>query len=135
MENKNNEQNRYIEYYEFNDEEIIQININEFYEFTKHFDDHDPDHINKILLMRNNLVNMMDTYLKKFNNPLIIKEFYKLLNDAKNKSIKNGKINKYNQYMNEIRVIQEYKGMKEKLAEKLAKQLFYLFKNSGDVSI
>ena len=112
------------------DEMRIQFAIDEFYESTKKFDDTDPEHLTKILLMRNNLVNMMDTYLKKFNNPLITKDFYKRLSKAEDDAKHKGFINKYSQYMNEIRVIQELKGVEENIADKLADQLFELFKNS-----
>ena len=112
------------------DEMRIQFTIDEFYEFTKRFDDSDPEHITKVLLMRNNLVNMMDTYLKKFNNSLITKDFYNRLKKAKKDATNNGYINKYTQYMNEIRVIQEFKGIEENIVEKLAEQLFKIFKDS-----
>ena len=126
-------QNNIIARQDLTDEMRIQFSIDDFYEFTKRFDDNDPDHVTKILLMRNNLVNMMDTYLKKFNNPEITKDFYQRLNKAEKKAINNGYINKYNQYMNEIRVIQEFKGIEENIVEKLAEQLFELFKNSEEV--
>ncbi|MCK4830199.1 hypothetical protein KA005_81530 [bacterium] len=106
------------------DEMRIQFSIDEFYEFIKRFDDSNPEHITKILLMRNNLVNMMDTYLKKFNNSLITKDFYERLKKAKDNAITGTKLNKYTQYMNEIRVIQEFKGIEENIAEKLADQVF-----------
>ena len=96
------------------DEGRIQIAINEFYESIKSYDD-DIDKFRKITIMRNNIINMTDTYLKKFKNKLIMKEFYTRLKKAK-KTAKN----KYQQYMNEIRVIQEYKGIQENIADKLA---------------
>lgn len=105
------------------DEMRIQFAIDEFYEYMKAFDDTDPDKITKVLLMRNNLVNMMDTYLKKFNNKLITQDFYSRLKKAKENAKHNGGINKYQQYMNEIRVIQEFKGVEENIVDKLAEQL------------
>ena len=71
---------------------------------------------------------MMDTYLKKYDNNMIMKDFYKKLRTAKQKAIQGNKINKYNQYMNEIRVIQEFKGIDENIADKLAEQLFEQWK-------
>lgn len=106
------------------DEMRIQFSIDEFYEFIKRFDDSNPEHITKILLMRNNLVNMMDTYLKKFQNSEIMKDFYERLKKARDNAIDGTKLNKYIQYMNEIRVVQEFKGIEENIAEKLADQVF-----------
>jgi len=127
---KNMEENQdeIIARQDLTDEMRIQFAIDDFYEFIKRFDDSDPDHITKILLMRNNLVNMMDTYLKKFNNILITNDFYSRLKKAEKEAINNGYINKYNQYMNEIRVIQEFKGIEENIVEKLAEQLFEQWK-------
>lgn len=127
MENEN--QPELIARQDLTDEMRIQFAIDDFYETIKKIDD-DPDNVTKILLMRNNLVNMMDTYLKKFNNPLITRDFYNRLKKAEKDATYNDRINKYAQYMNEIRVLQEFKGIEENIVEKLAEQLFDLFKNS-----
>lgn len=118
------ETNELIARQDITDEMRIQFAIDEFYEYIKAFDDTDPDKITRVLLMRNNLVNMMDTYLKKFNNQLILDDFYNRLDKAKEEAIDDGYINVYNQYMNEIRVIQEFKGIEENISDKLADQLF-----------
>lgn len=101
------------------DDDRIQNKINEFYDFILSFDG-TSEKILKLKIMRNNVLNMMDTYLKKFNSETITKEFYGKLKKARIDSIKNNKINKYTQYMNEIRVLQEYKGIQENIASKLA---------------
>ena len=53
---------------------------------------------------------------------MILDEFYKKLKTAKEKAVRDGYINKYVWYMNEIRVIQEMKGIQEDISEKLAEQ-------------
>ena len=126
------EQNRNLEVIasqDITDEMRIQFQIDKFYEFIEGFNQ-EQSQIRKIKLMRNNLVNMMDTYLKKFQNNLIMDSFYKKLKETKKNATSNGFVNKYNQYMNEIRVIQEFKGVKENIADKLAEQLIDLFRNS-----
>lgn len=105
------------------DEMRIQFAIDEFYEYIKGYDG-EPEKITRMKLMRNNILNIMDTYLKKFDNPLIMKDFRKRLIRAKQDATNNDKILKYNQFMNEIRVVQEFKGIKENIASKLADQIF-----------
>ena len=109
------------------DEMRIQFAIDEFYEFMKQYDG-SRDKLVKARLMRNNILNMMDTYLKKFQNDLIMQDFYKRLNEATN----NGASSKYSQYMNEIRVIQEFKGIEENMADKLAEQFYENCINIGE---
>ena len=105
------------------DEDRIQRGINNFYTLTEMYDG-DMEKIRQLKLIRNNVINMTDTYLKKFNNSFIMGDFYKKLKNAKKNAIENGYINKYKQYMNEIRVIQEFKGIQQDIAEKLGDQLF-----------
>ena len=107
----------------------IQFAIDELYEAFKVFDG-DSERFRKIKIMRNNIVNMMDTYLKKFNNSLIMKDFYSKLQNAKKKAMNNGRVNKYVQIMNELRVVQEFKSVKENIVEKLGKQLLDRWINS-----
>lgn len=111
------------------DEMRIQFALDAFYESLKGFEATN-DKIRQMKLQRNNILNMTDTYLKKFNNKSINDEFYKQLKKAKKDAAKNGKINKYAQYMNEMRVVQEYKGIRENISDKLALQLIELFRNS-----
>ena len=127
MEEEQNQQ--YLADPNLTDEMRIQIAIDEFYGFVKTFDG-ESEKVTKMKLMRNNILNMTDTYLKKFNNELILEEFRERLSDAKKKASNNGKVNKYKQFMNELRVVQEYKGIQQNIAEKLAEQLFDLFKDS-----
>lgn len=127
-------QERVLAEQDITDEMRIQFAMDEFYENMKGFDN-SIDKLRRIKLMRNNIVNMMDTYLKKFNNRLIMQEFYEKLQKAKAKATNNGKINKYTQFMNEMRVMQEYKGIRENIAEKLGEQLFELFKNSKNSEV
>lgn len=115
------------------DEMRIQFVLDELYENLKSFDGYDDDKIRRIKLLRNNVINMMDTYLKKFDNKKIMSDFYSRLIGAKLTAINNGKINKYTQYMNEIRVVQEFKGIKENIAQKLGEQLFENICNSEEV--
>lgn len=113
------------------DEMRIQFTIDEFYEITKRLEN-DQDKIRALKLLRNIAINMMDTYLKKYDNQMIMKDFYTRLTMAKTKATVGNKINKYQQYMNEIRVIQEFKGIDENIAEKLAEQLFEQWKQWAD---
>ena len=114
---------------EITDEMRIQFGIDKFYELTEIFDQ-SQEHIRKLKHIRNNLINMMDTYLKKFQNDMIMKSFYDKLFLAKKIANNNGHPNKYYQYMLEIRVIQEFKGIRENIADKLADQLFEMVQNS-----
>jgi hypothetical protein len=127
-----NEQQHFMGNVEVTDEMRIQFAVDEFYEFMKTFDG-SKDKIQKARLQRNNILNMTDTYLKKFNNDNIMQDFYNRLIKAQQNAVRNGRLNKYTQWMNEIRVIQEFKGIQENIAEKLADQLFDLFKNSPRV--
>ena len=100
---------------DFTDEDRIQRGINNFYTLTEMYDE-DMEKIRQLKLIRNNVINMTDTYLKKFNNSFIMEDFYKKLKNAKKNAIENGYINKYKQYMNEIRVIHEFKGIQQDIA-------------------
>jgi len=113
------------------DEMRIQFTIDKFYENMEGFVA-DTDHLRKLKLLRNNLVNMTDTYLRKFKNKLIIDSFYEKLKNARNQSVKNGMLNKYHQYMNEIRVIQEFKGIQENISEKLADEFIQVCIETGE---
>jgi len=117
------EQNKVPAQLDLTDAMRIQLGVDEFYEFVKNFEG-ETEKITRMKLMRNNILNMMDTYLKKFDNPLILKDFRQRLAKAKNNATNNGRIIKYNQYMNEIRVIQEFKGIKENISQKLADQIY-----------
>ena len=114
------------------DEMRIQFTLDELYENLKSFDG-DDDKLRRIKLLRNNAINMMDTYLKKFDNKSIMDDFYQKLKNAKLNALNNGMINKYVQYMNEIRVVQEFKGIKENIAQKLGDQIFENIMNSEEV--
>lgn len=111
------------------DEERIFFAIDEFYEILKTLSDDDPDKYRFIVLIRNNIINMNITYLKKFNNPLILKKFYKELKKAKENARNNGKINKYKQFMNEIRVVQDFRGVEEIIINELANYYFEQWEN------
>lgn len=127
LQNQNNNQiTTDIRYFE-TDDELIQNKINEFYERILTFDG-DPDKFIRIKLLRNNIVNITDTYLKKFQNDVILQDFYSKLRKAKKDATKSGKINKYSQFMGEIRVIQEFKGIREIISDKLAEKLFKQWK-------
>jgi len=117
------EQDRILASQDMTDEMRIQFAIDEFYEYVKGFDG-ESEKITRLKLMRNNILNIMDTYLKKFDNKMIMDDFYKRLVKAKDNATRNNIVYKYNQYMNEIRVIQEFKGIKENIAQKLAEQIF-----------
>lgn len=122
MENdqqKNQQTQQYLGDLDISDEMRIQFSLDEFYNSIIGFEGL-PDQITKMKLRRNNLVNVMATYLKKFNNPDLMKEFYTNLKNAKEQATKKGRINKYQQYMNEIRVVQDYLKIRENLAEKVA---------------
>jgi len=126
---ENNQNQQILSELDLTDEMRIQFAIDEFYEYTKQFDG-SSEKITRMKLMRNNILNMMDTYLKKFDNPLIMDDFHNKMLEAKNQATNNGRRNKYLQYMNEIRVVQEFKGIKENIADKLAEQLIEMWRNS-----
>ena len=119
-----NQREHLIARQDLTDEMRIQLAIDELYEFMKTLYNDDPDNLDCVVLMRNNILNMTDTYLKKFNNPLIIKEFYKRLGQAEEGAKKDGYINKYKQYMSEMRVVQEFRGVEDIIIDELAKQYF-----------
>lgn len=112
-------QQKYIGDVDLTDEMRIQFSLDEFYNSMIGFEGL-PDQLTKMKLRRNNLVNVMATYLKKYNNPELMKEFYINLKKAKEQATKKHRINKYEQYMNEIRVVQDYLKIRENLAEKVA---------------
>lgn len=129
----NEETSDFIAMQDITDEMRIQFNIDKFYEHTENFTQK-KEQIRKLKLLRNNLINMTDTYLKKYKNTLITDSFYKKLEIAKKQATNGNKINKYNQYMNEIRVVQEFKGIQdENISDKLAEQLIDIWKNSEEV--
>lgn len=129
MDEENRNQNHVLSDLDITDEMRIQFAMDEMYEFTKQFDG-EPEKVTRLKLMRNNILNMMDTYLKKFDNELIMEDFHNKMLKAKQDATKNGRINKYVQFMNELRVVQEFKGIKENIADKLAEQLFNTWLNS-----
>lgn len=115
--------------YDYTDEDRIQMAIDEFYTVTKTLYGETErltldEKISHMKNIRNSIINITDTCLKKFNNKMIMKDFYKKLKEAKENAINNGSINKYKQYMNEIRVVQEFKEVKTNISDKLAIQLF-----------
>ena len=129
MEEEQQNQNRIYSDLDITDEMRIQFAIDEFYESTKQYDG-DSEKTVRLKLMRNNIINMMDTYLKKFDNPLIMNDFRNRLIKAKKDATIGNRVHKYKQYMNEIRCIQEFKGIKENIANKLAEQLIDIWRNS-----
>ena len=129
MDEENQSQSRVLSELDITDEMRIQFAMDEMYEFTKQFDG-EPEKITRLKLMRNNILNQMDTYLKKFDNELIMEDFHAKMLGAKQDATKNGRLNKYLQFMNEMRVVQEFKGIKENIADKLADQLFNMWLNS-----
>jgi len=129
MDEENQNQSRVLSELDLTDEMRIQFAIDELYEFMKQFDG-ESEKVTRMKLMRNNILNMMDTYLKKFDNPLIMEDFHSKMLRAKQDATKNGRVNKYVQCMNEMRVVQEFKGIKENIADKLAEQLIDTWRNS-----
>jgi len=129
MEEENQNQSRILSELDITDEMRIQFAIDELYEFMKQFDG-ESEKVTRMKLMRNNILNMMDTYLKKFDNPLIMNDFHKKMREAKKNATNNGRIDLYLQVMNEMRAVQEFKGIKENIADKLAEQLIDTWRNS-----
>ena len=101
----------------------IQLWIDKFYEINEKFTGQ-RDQFNHLRNIRNNIKNKMDSYLKTFRNQPIMDDFYTQLIQARNDATIQGKLNRYKQYMNEIRVIQEFKGIQDNITEKLADQLY-----------
>ena len=133
MDDENQNQSRILSKLDVTDETRIQFAMDEMYEFTKQFDG-ESEKVTRLKLMRNNILNMMDTYLKKFDNGLIMEGFHDKMLKARQDATKNGKLNKYLQFMNEMRVVQEFKGIKENIANKLADQLIEIWANSEVIS-
>jgi len=129
MEEENQNQSRILSELDITDEMRIQFAIDELYEFMKQFDG-ESEKVTRMKLMRNNILNMMDTYLKKFDNPLIMNDFHKKMQEAKKNATNNGRIDLYLQVMNEMRAVQEFKGIKENIADKLAEQLIDTWRKS-----
>lgn len=130
MEEENSDSNIIAEQ-GLTDEMRIQFAIDKFYETTEGFN-RTPEQLRHLRNLRNNIINMMDTYLKKFQNQEIMDDFYKRLAEAKDEATINGEINKYHQYMNEIRVIQELLGIRENIAYKLADSYIQECLNTGE---
>ena len=88
------------------DEEKINSAISKFYDDANSInDDNVDDVIERLHARRNVIINMMQVYLAKFNNKLITDDFDKALDKAKKDATDNGKLYKYDQYLNEIRVV------------------------------
>ena len=119
-----NQREQLIARQDLTDEMRIQLAIDELYEFMKTLYGDGPDNLERVVLMRNNILNMMDTYIKSFNNPLILKEFYDRLQKAEEQAKNNGYTDTYEQCLNEMRVVQEFRGVEEIIIDKLAKQYF-----------
>jgi len=66
---------------------------------------------------------MTHVYLSKFNNKPIMDDFIEALAAAKKDAEKDGKLYKYQQFLNEIRTVGTFLGIRESLSDKLAEQL------------
>ena len=117
MEDDTDQQPTFIADPNMTDEMKIGFTVDEFYEHLKNYD---TEKMPQTKLQRNIMLNKVDSYLKKFNNEAIMNEYYERLKNAIKDATINGKIHKYQQFLNEIRVVQEYLGIRENISEKLA---------------
>ena len=110
---------------DLSDEYQIKFAISEFYATANNIDEENAqDYIHKLKARRNVILNMMQVYLAKFNNKVIIDDFRKEIEKAKKAAIKDGKLHKYPWYLNEMRVVGTFIGIRENISEKIADQLF-----------
>jgi len=116
---------------ELTETQRIQQWIDKFYENNEQFTG-ETLQFKRMRNIRNNIINKMESYLKTFRNQPIMDDFKKQLQQAYNDAISNGKLNRYKQYFNEIRVVQEFKAIEENLAEKLGEQYFQEWKKWAD---
>ena len=123
------EEQTYLGEKDLTDEMRIQFAIDELYAFLVSFEP-TKKNIRKAWSMRNNIKNMSESNLKKYKNDLIITEFSEQLKKAKEKAIKDGILNKYKQWMNEIGVFQDYKGINVNIVDILSNQLIKMFRKS-----
>ena len=109
---------------DFSDEFQIRFSISEFYQVANTInDDNAQDSIMKLKARRNVIINMMHVYLSKFNNKPIMDDFINALKRAKKDAVKDRKLYKYVQYLNEIRTVGKFLGIRENISDKLAEQL------------
>ena len=109
---------------DFSDEFQIKCSISEFYQVANTINnDNAQDSILKLKARRNVIINMTHVYLSKFNNKPIMDDFIKALAAAKKDAEKDGKRYKYRQFLNEIRTVGTFLGIRESLSDKLAEQL------------
>ena len=109
---------------DLSDEFQIKFAISNFYSIATEINENNAqDYIMKLKAHRNVIKNMMYVYLAKFNNQVILDDFVKELEKAKTETIKDGKINRYEWYFNEMKVIGTFLGIRENIAEKGAEQL------------
>lgn len=117
---------------DLSDEDKINSAISKFYDDANSInDDNVDDVIERLKARRKVIINMMQVYLAKFNNKLIVDDFDKALNNAKKDATENEKCYKYDQYLNEIRVVGTFLGIREKISEKLGDQLFDLWERGN----
>jgi hypothetical protein len=109
---------------DFSDEMQIKFAISDFYERANSINNtNSQEVIGTLKARRNVIVNMMQVYLSKFDNKIIMDDFATALKKAKKEAIKDGKLHKYPQVLNEIRAVGVFLGIRQNIADKLAEQL------------
>ena len=102
------------------DEVRIKVTIAEFYDVANTiFEDNLEDIIDKLKARRNVIITMMRVYLANFENDPIIDDFEEKLKKAKESAE-----HRYLQYLNEIKVVGIFLGIKENLTDKMADQFY-----------
>ena len=108
---------------DLSDEFKVNLAISEFNEVANAINnDNSQEVIAKLKARRNIIVNMMQVYLAKFNNKPVLDDFFTALEKAKDDATKDGKVHKYLQYLNEIKTVGFFLGIRENIADKLAEQ-------------
>ena len=108
---------------DLSDEVRVNLAIFEFNEVANTINnDNSQEVIAKMKARRNVIVNMMEVYLAKFNNKAIMVDFFESLEKAKADATKNGKVHKYLQFLNEIKTVGFFLGIRENISNKLAEQ-------------
>lgn len=102
------------------DEVRIKITIAEFYDVANTiFEDNFDDIIDRLKARRNVIINMMRVYLASFENNPIVDDFEEKLEEEKKQADY-----RYSQYLNEIKVVGIFLGIKENLTDKMADQFY-----------
>jgi len=109
---------------DLSDEGQIRFALMEFYNCANSINEKNAgDHIEILKARRNVILNMALVYLSKFNNVLVLDDFKKQLQQAKDDATEDNVLHFYNWYFNEMKVVGVFLGIRENIAEKISDQL------------